>query len=63
MRCTKHYSKDLFIKNLDDIDWSDIFSCHNVDIAWGKIKSKLSSILDKVAPYKEVRDKQRKFLT
>ena len=60
MRCTKHYSKDLFIQNLDDIDWSDIFNCHNVDIAWGKFKSILLSIIDKVAPYKEVRVKQRK---
>ena len=59
MRCSKHYSKDLFIQNLDDIDWSDIFSCHNVDIASGKLKSTLLSILDKVAPYKEVRVKQR----
>ena len=59
MRCTKHYSKDLFIQNLDDIDWSDIFNCHNVDIAWGKFKSILLSIIDKVAPYKEVRVKQR----
>ena len=57
--CTKHYSKDLFIQNLDDIDWSDIFNCHNVDIAWGKFKSILLSIIDKVAPYKEVRVKQR----
>ena len=47
MRCTKHYSKDLFIQNLD------------VDIAWGKFKSILLSIIDKVAPYKEVRVKQR----
>ena len=54
MRCSKHYSKYLFIKNLDHIDWSDIFSCHNVDIAWGKFKSTLLSILDNVAPYKEV---------
>ena len=46
MRCSKHYSKDMFIQNLDDMDWSDIFSCHNVDIAWGKFKSTLLPILD-----------------
>ena len=59
MRGSKHCSKDLFIQNLDDIDWSDIFICHNVDIAWGKFKSTLLSILDKLAPYKEIRVKQR----
>ena len=59
MRCCKHYSKDMFIQNPDDIDWSDIFSCHYVNIALGKFKSTLLSILDKVAPYEEVRVKQR----
>ena len=49
----------MFVQNLDEIDWSDIFSCRNVDIAWGKFKSTLLSILDKVAPYKEDRVKQR----
>ena len=58
MHCSKHYSKYIFVQNLDEIDWSDIFSCRKVDIAWGKFKSTLLSILDKVAPYKEDRVKQ-----
>ncbi len=52
MRCCKHYNKDQFIQNLDDINWSDVFSCDNIDNAWNKFKSALLSVLDKVAPYK-----------
>ena len=59
IRCSKHHSKHMFIQNLDAIDWSDIFRCHNVDIMWGKLKSTLISILDKLATYMEVRVKQR----
>ena len=57
MRCCKHYNKDQFIQNLDDIDWSDVFSCDNVDNAWDTFKSVLLSIFNKVAAYKEVRVK------
>ena len=38
MRCCKHNSIDQFIQNLDDIDWSDVFSCDNVDNTWVKFK-------------------------
>ena len=55
----KHYNKDQLVQNLDNIDWSDVFSCDTVDKAWDKFKSILLEILDKVAPYKEVRVKQR----
>ena len=41
MRCCKHFNKDKFIQNLDDIDWSDVFSCDNVNNAWNKFKSTL----------------------
>ena len=55
MRCSKHYNKvHQFIQNLDDIDRSDV-----INIAWGKFKSTLLSVLDKVAPYKEVRVRQK----
>ena len=54
MRCCKYYNKDQFIQNLDDIDRLDVFSCGNVDNAWDKFKSISLSILNKVAPYKEV---------
>ena len=53
MHCCNYYNKDQFIQNLDDIDWSDVFSCANVDNAWDKFKSISLSILNKVAPYKE----------
>ena len=45
------------MQNLDDIDWLNVFSRDNADNAWDKFKSTLLSILDKVAPYKEVRVK------
>ena len=59
MRCSKHYNKDQLIQNLVDIDRSNGFSCDNVGITWGKCKSTFLSILDKVAPYKEVPVKQK----
>ena len=34
MRCFKYYNNDQFLQNLDDIDWSDVFSCDNIDNAW-----------------------------
>ena len=41
MCCSKHYNKDKFIQNLDDIDWSDVFSCNNIDIAWNTFKTNI----------------------
>ena len=57
IRSSKHNSKERFI-HLNDMDWSDVLGCNNIDMAWNSFKAKFLSVLDKLAPYKEVRSKQ-----
>ena len=59
----KHYTCDKLNQILTSFDWADVMSCTNVDYAWLQLtlqKQILSySILDLVAPVKEIRIKNR----
>ena len=41
------------------MNWSEVESCTDVNEAWTKFKCKFMSALDIMAPFKEVRLKQR----
>ena len=44
---------------LSEVNWSDVFECRDVDSAWNTFKVKFISVLDTIAPTKQVRLKQR----
>ena len=56
----KKHNASLYISHLSNINWNELVSSHHdVNMAWCRFKKTLISILDKVAPIKEVRLKQR----
>ena len=60
IRSLKKYNASLCISHLSNINWNELVSSHyDVNMAWCRFKETLISILDKVAPIKEVRLKQR----
>ena len=41
------------------MDWPNVLQCKDVDEAWCSFKRMFLEMVDKVAPYKEIRIKQR----
>ena len=59
MRSLKHYNKDDFILKLSNMSWKSVLMCFDVEMAWDSFKTIFHSVLDSVAPVKEVKLKQR----
>ena len=59
MRSLKHYNKDDFILKLSNMSWESVLMCFDVEMAWDSFKTIFHSVLDSVAPVKEVKLKQR----
>ena len=59
LRCLKNYSAESFITALRELDWFDVINCESVDNAWDRFKQLFMQAVDKVAPVKEIRLKQR----
>ncbi|XP_060607821.1 uncharacterized protein LOC132759963 [Ruditapes philippinarum] len=59
IRSMKNYSAEIFIHNLKLCDWSSMFTAKSVDESWLLFKDMFLSVLNVVAPVKEVRLKQR----
>ena len=59
IRSSKKYSQEQFIHNLNETDWTDVLNSVDADLAWVRFKSILLSVLDKIAPFKTIRIKQR----
>ncbi|XP_072028067.1 uncharacterized protein [Amphiura filiformis] len=57
MRSLKKYSKEVFVELLHNVNWSSVYRSGNVDEAWLSFRDLFSTILDSVAPVKEVRIK------
>jgi hypothetical protein len=55
----KNYSIENLNENLAKIDWTKIMLCDSVNQAWDMFKTHVTTVIDKVAPIKEVRLKQR----
>ena len=58
MRSLKNYSKDDLLTALVATDWTHVY-CSDVDTAWNVFSNNFISVLDKVAPLKEVRIKNK----
>ena len=59
MRSLKDYNKDDFILKLSNMSWESVLMCFDVEMAWDSFKTIFHSVLDSVAPVKEVKLKQR----
>ena len=59
IRSTKHYTKEKFIDMLQEIDWTNVVECNQVEIACEGFISKFTGALDLIAPSKQIRIKQR----
>jgi hypothetical protein len=55
----KNYSVENFLNVLKDVNWDNVLKIENVDVAWDTFKTSFLAVIDKVAPVKEVRLKQR----
>lgn len=58
-RSLKNYSKEDFQANLVAADWNSVLLCDNVFEAWEKFKDIFVSVIDNIAPIKQLRIKQR----
>ena len=58
-RSMKRYNKEAFNESLKQMDWSNVLQCKDVNEAWCSFKHRFLEVVDKVAPYKEIRIKQR----
>ena len=59
IRSPKHYTKEKFIDMLQEIDWTNVVECNQVEIACEGFISKFTGALDQIAPSKQIRIKQR----
>lgn len=59
VRSLKTYNKETFQLNLINTDWTSVILCDNVIDAWSNFKSIFLSVIDNLAPIKEVRFKHR----
>ena len=55
----KNYCREIFTNKLKELDWEDVYLCSNVNDAWVCFKQMFLSIIDDIAPVKEVRIKVR----
>ena len=59
IRSMKGYSASIYANLLEDTDWSPVLHSLSPDTAWSNFKNILSEVLDKVAPEKTIRIKNR----
>ena len=57
MRSLKYYSEDLYIKKLKEIDFPDYSNFKDINEAYSDFAGKVASVIDEIAPIKEVRVK------
>ena len=59
IRSMKKFTTEKFQSMLNNVEWDDVFNCENVEKAWNGFKRFLLSVIDEIAPIKEIRVKQR----
>ena len=59
IRSMKKYTTESFHEKLKAVNWSEIFNTENIDSAWNCFKQLFRSVIDDIAPFKEIRVKQR----
>ena len=59
IRSFKNYSKELVLENLRAVDWSPVYLSQNVDLSLESFIGLIMPVIDKVAPERHVRIKQK----
>ena len=59
IRSLKNYTKEKIIEQLKEINWFQVLNCDDVGKAWSAFHGLFAGVIDKVAPVKKVRLKQR----
>ena len=59
IRSLKNYTKEKIIEQLKEINWFQVLNCDDVGKAWSTFHGLFAGVIDKVAPMKKVRLKQR----
>ena len=59
IRLMKHYTFGKYCNVLRETSWFEVIECDEVETAWTKFRTLFTDILDKVAPGKTIRTKQR----
>ena len=59
IRSLKNYTKEKIIEQLKEINWFQVLNCDDVGKAWSAFHGLFAGVIDKVAPIKKVRLKQR----
>ena len=59
IRSMKHYSKEMLTELLQTVDWSPVLNFLDVNEAWTHFTDLFMPVVDKLAPLKKVRLKQR----
>ena len=57
MRSLKYYSEDLYVKKLKELDFPDYSNFKDINEAYSDFTGKVASVIDEIAPIKEVRVK------
>ena len=57
MRSLKYYSEDLYVKKLKEIDFPEYSNIKDINEAYSDFTGKVASVIDEIAPIKEVRVK------
>ena len=57
MRSSKYYNEDLYVKKLKEIDFPDYLNFRDINEAYSDFTEKVASVIDEIAPIKEVRVK------
>ena len=58
-RCFKNFKPENFIHELENTMWWDVYSCSDVNEAVGLLTSKLTKILDRMAPMRVIQVRQK----
>ena len=58
IRSLRNYDESVFVQHLNSCNWESIYNCQCAIDAWGLFRNLFLSVLDKVAPFKQVRMKQ-----
>ena len=58
IRSLKNYSPEKLIQELGKLNWNNVITCDNVNQAWDNFKGLFMSVVDSIAPIKEIRLKQ-----
>lgn len=59
VRQTNDDNIDNFINNLNDVDWNDVITCEDVNVAYSTLIKKYVDLYDQTCPLKKIKHKEK----